>query len=83
MSARPGRFLDLVTTGWPKERDSTIVADPEFGEVMARLWSLIGFATCASWILLAVDNRLHLGEHETPKRRPSPVACGAVMRMVC
>ena len=41
MSARPGRFIDLVTTGWPKERDSTIVADPQFGEVTARLWSLL------------------------------------------
>ena len=41
MSARPGRFIDVVTTGWPKERDSTIVADPEFGEVTARLWSLL------------------------------------------
>ena len=41
MSARPGRFIDLVTTGWPKERDSTIVADPEFGKVTARLWSLL------------------------------------------
>lgn len=39
MSARPGRFIDQVTTGWPRERDSTIVARPEFGEVTARLWS--------------------------------------------
>src|SRR5450830_899394 len=31
MSARPGRFIDVVTTGWPRERDSTIVARPEFG----------------------------------------------------
>ena len=41
MSARPGRFIDLVITGWPKERDSNIVADPEFGKVTARLWSLL------------------------------------------
>ena len=39
MSARPGRFIDVVTTGWPRERDSTIVSRPEFGEVTARLWS--------------------------------------------
>ena len=25
MSARPGRFIDIVETGWPRERDSTIV----------------------------------------------------------
>jgi NitT/TauT family transport system ATP-binding protein len=39
MSARPGRFIDLVETGWPRERDSRIVADPGFGVVTARLWS--------------------------------------------
>ncbi|MCL4802570.1 MAG: ABC transporter ATP-binding protein [Burkholderiales bacterium] len=39
MSARPGRFIDMVATGWPRERDSTIVADAAFGEVTARLWS--------------------------------------------
>lgn len=39
MSARPGRFIDLVETGWPKDRDSRIVSDPAFGAVTARLWS--------------------------------------------
>jgi NitT/TauT family transport system ATP-binding protein len=39
MSARPGRFIDVITTGWPRERDSNIVADPAFGAVTARLWS--------------------------------------------
>jgi NitT/TauT family transport system ATP-binding protein len=39
MSARPGRFIDLVATGWPRARDSNIVADPHFGEITARLWS--------------------------------------------
>jgi NitT/TauT family transport system ATP-binding protein len=41
MSARPGRFIDIITTGWPRERDSAIVADPAFGAVTARLWSLL------------------------------------------
>jgi NitT/TauT family transport system ATP-binding protein len=41
MSARPGRFIDTLTTGWPRERDSTVVADPAFGAVTARLWSLL------------------------------------------
>jgi NitT/TauT family transport system ATP-binding protein len=41
MSARPGRFIDTLTTGWPRERDSTIVADPAFGAVTAHLWSLL------------------------------------------
>src|SRR5271170_6168367 len=38
MSARPGRFIDIIDTGWPRERDSTIVAEPAFGEITARLW---------------------------------------------
>jgi NitT/TauT family transport system ATP-binding protein len=39
MSARPGRFIDLMPTGWPRERDSRIVSDPNFGQLTARLWS--------------------------------------------
>ena len=39
MSARPGRFIDMVETGWPRERDSRIVSDPKFGALTARLWS--------------------------------------------
>src|SRR5215467_6613346 len=38
MSARPGRFIDVVTTGWPRSRDSRIVSDEHFGAVTARLW---------------------------------------------
>ena len=38
MSARPGRLIDVVPTGWPRDRDSRIVARPEFGAITARLW---------------------------------------------
>ena len=38
MSARPGRFMDIVETRWPRERDSTIVSETGFGEITARLW---------------------------------------------
>ncbi|HVV95242.1 MAG TPA: ABC transporter ATP-binding protein [Hyphomicrobiales bacterium] len=38
MSARPGRFIEMVETGWPRERSSAIVGDPAFGAVTARLW---------------------------------------------
>jgi NitT/TauT family transport system ATP-binding protein len=38
MSARPGRFIDIVTTGWPRTRDSRIVSDARFGAITARLW---------------------------------------------
>jgi NitT/TauT family transport system ATP-binding protein len=39
MSARPGRFIDVVETGWPRERDSRIVSDERFGIITSRLWS--------------------------------------------
>ena len=39
MSSRPGRFIDMVDTGWNRDRDSRIVADPAFGAITARLWS--------------------------------------------
>ena len=41
MSARPGRFLEIVETKWPRERDSTIVASDDFGRITSRLWSLL------------------------------------------
>src|SRR5215813_14081843 len=41
MSARPGRLIDVVVTGWPRERDSALVADPAFGALTSRLWALL------------------------------------------
>ena len=41
MSARPGRLIDVVETGWPRERDSRIVEHAEFGAVTARLWKTL------------------------------------------
>ena len=41
MSARPGRLMDIVETGWPRERDSRIVEKPEFGAITARLWKAL------------------------------------------
>lgn len=38
MSARPGRLIDIVETGWPKDRDSRIVQEERFGTITARLW---------------------------------------------
>jgi NitT/TauT family transport system ATP-binding protein len=38
MSARPGRILEIVETGWPRDRDSRIVAEASFGEITGRLW---------------------------------------------
>ncbi len=39
MSARPGRFIDMVETGWGRDRDSRVVSDPAFGGLTSRLWS--------------------------------------------
>jgi NitT/TauT family transport system ATP-binding protein len=41
MSARPGRLIDVVTTSWPRERDTALVADPAFGALTSRLWALL------------------------------------------
>jgi NitT/TauT family transport system ATP-binding protein len=41
MSARPGRFIDLVSTGWGRDRDSRIASDPGFGAITARLWAAL------------------------------------------
>ena len=38
MSARPGRLIEIIETGWPRDRDSRIASRPEFGEVTVRLW---------------------------------------------
>jgi NitT/TauT family transport system ATP-binding protein len=39
MSARPGRFLEIVATGWPRQRDSTVVASEAFGRLTSRIWT--------------------------------------------
>ncbi|WP_081991141.1 ABC transporter ATP-binding protein [Inquilinus limosus] len=41
MSARPGRLIDIVETGWPRDRDSRIVQEERFGTITARLWSAL------------------------------------------
>jgi NitT/TauT family transport system ATP-binding protein len=41
MSARPGRFIEIVTTGWGRDRDSRIATSEPFGAVTAHLWALL------------------------------------------
>ena len=41
MSARPGCFIDIITTGWPRTRDSRIVAEAHFGSITSRLWATL------------------------------------------
>ena len=38
MSARPGCLIDVIETGWSRDRDSRVVETPRFGEITARLW---------------------------------------------
>jgi NitT/TauT family transport system ATP-binding protein len=39
MSARPGRFIEILPTGWPQSRDSRVVEQEEFGRLTAAVWS--------------------------------------------
>lgn len=39
MSGRPGRFIEILETNWPRSRDSQILSDPRFGEINSRLWA--------------------------------------------
>lgn len=41
MSSRPGRFIEIIETGWPRDRDSRIATHAEFGQVTARIWQLL------------------------------------------
>jgi NitT/TauT family transport system ATP-binding protein len=41
MSARPGRFLEIIETKWPRDRDSRIAGHSDFGGITAHLWSLL------------------------------------------
>jgi NitT/TauT family transport system ATP-binding protein len=39
MSARPGRFIELIETSWSASRSSSIVAEEAFGKLTAHVWS--------------------------------------------
>lgn len=41
MSGRPGRFIEVIETGWPRDRDSRIVSEDAFGRLTGRLWTLL------------------------------------------
>ncbi|NYT22535.1 ABC transporter ATP-binding protein [Alcaligenaceae bacterium] len=38
MSARPGRFLDILETGWRRDRGSETALDPRYGQLQSRIW---------------------------------------------
>ena len=41
MSARPGRFIEVIETGWPADRDSRLAASEEFGRLTTRIWEVL------------------------------------------
>lgn len=41
MSSRPGRFIDIVPTGWPRERASETALDPGFGALQSQIWGVL------------------------------------------
>lgn len=41
MSARPGTFLEILETGWSRDRDSTIISEEPFGKLTSHLWTLL------------------------------------------
>ncbi|MFM8466145.1 MAG: ABC transporter ATP-binding protein [Oxalobacteraceae bacterium] len=41
MSARPGLLKHELRTGWPRERDAGITADPQFAKHINTLWSVL------------------------------------------
>ncbi len=41
MSARPGRFIDIVATGWGRERDSQTAMDARFGQLQTSIWRVL------------------------------------------
>ena len=77
MSARPGRFIDVVSTHWPRERDSRIVSDLRFGEITGRLWTICARNCCgrSGWESRTTSCRLsnHIQRQHLDWRRRSRV----------
>jgi NitT/TauT family transport system ATP-binding protein len=41
MSARPGCFIEMIRTHWPRDRDSRVVSDERFGAITGKLWECL------------------------------------------
>ncbi|PLC55290.1 nitrate/sulfonate/bicarbonate ABC transporter ATP-binding protein [Pollutimonas nitritireducens] len=41
MSARPGTFIDIVETGWSRERGSETTMNPHYGALQSKVWGLL------------------------------------------
>ena len=61
MSARPGLFIDIVDTGWERDRDSRVVSTPHFGEITSRLWAKLRVETMK---IMGVVDRPTVAPHD-------------------
>ena len=41
MTARPGRFADVIATDWTPDRDSRVVSHERFGKLTGHVWSIL------------------------------------------
>lgn len=41
MSARPGTFIDVVETGWSRDRGSETTMDPHYGVLQSQIWQML------------------------------------------
>ncbi|MFT5534527.1 MAG: NitT/TauT family transport system ATP-binding protein [Burkholderiaceae bacterium] len=41
MSSCPGTFIDIVETGWSRERDAQTAMDARFGALQSRVWGML------------------------------------------
>ncbi|NYT84070.1 ABC transporter ATP-binding protein [Pollutimonas harenae] len=41
MSARPGHFIDILETGWRRDRGSETAMDPKYGALQSRIWGML------------------------------------------
>jgi ABC-type nitrate/sulfonate/bicarbonate transport system ATPase subunit len=41
MSSRPGTFIDIVETGWNRDRDCKTALDPRYGALQAQIWGML------------------------------------------
>lgn len=41
MSARPGTFIDIVETGWSRDRGSETAMDPRYGALQSQIWGML------------------------------------------
>ena len=83
MSARPGRFIEIIETGWKRERDSTIVREAAFAEITGRLWAnLRGESMKASQMAVSLASILVSGDINSDIMRTLGMIAAAVILSV-